>query len=81
MIVLIKILNSWLFILKYKSELMSDFEQRILPRFQDGSLKPIIEKVFDLANIADAHRFMESNQNIGKILLKVSNDEADKSEL
>jgi hypothetical protein len=24
---------------------------------------------------------MESNQNIGKILLKVSNDEADKSEL
>jgi tumor protein p53-inducible protein 3 len=60
---------------------MSDFEKRMLPHFQTKIVRPIIERVFALEEIADAHRFMESNQNIGKILLKVSPDNVDKKEL
>jgi NADPH:quinone reductase-like Zn-dependent oxidoreductase len=36
-----------------------------------GTLKPIIAKQFPLENIIDAHRFMESNQQMGKIVVTV----------
>jgi tumor protein p53-inducible protein 3 len=58
---------------------MSDFESKIINHFKDGSIKPIIDFVFDLEQIADAHRTMESNTTIGKILLKVHDDESDQN--
>jgi NADPH:quinone reductase-like Zn-dependent oxidoreductase len=37
----------------------------------DGSLKPIIAKTFPLEQIVEAHRYLESNQQIGKIVVTV----------
>lgn len=34
-----------------------------------GALKPVIDKVFSFENIADAHHYMESNGQIGKIIV------------
>jgi len=34
-------------------------------------IKPVIDKVFKLEQVSDAHRFMESNDSIGKIVLTV----------
>ena len=50
---------------------MTDFEAKVLHHFRDGQLKPIIDQVFSLSEIADAHKRMEANLNVGKILLKV----------
>lgn len=37
-----------------------------------GALKPAVDKVFEgLDSISDAHRYMESGQQVGKILLRV----------
>jgi NADPH:quinone reductase-like Zn-dependent oxidoreductase len=36
-----------------------------------GDFKPRIDKTFPLQQIADAHRYMESNQQIGKIVVTV----------
>jgi NADPH:quinone reductase-like Zn-dependent oxidoreductase len=36
-----------------------------------GKLKPLIAKTFPLDQIADAHRYLESNQQIGKIVVTV----------
>lgn len=36
-----------------------------------GKLKPMIAKTFPLEEIVEAHRFMESNQQIGKIVVTV----------
>ena len=58
---------------------MSDFESKILNHFKIGSIKPIIDYVFDLEQIADAHRTMESNTNIGKILLKIYDEETNQN--
>ena len=38
---------------------------------ESGSLKPIIDRTFPLANIVEAHRYMASNQQKGKIVVTV----------
>jgi NADPH:quinone reductase-like Zn-dependent oxidoreductase len=38
---------------------------------KEGKLKPLIDKTFKLDQIADAHRYMESNQQNGKIVVTV----------
>ncbi len=37
-----------------------------------GQLKPIIAKTFTFDHIVDAHRYLESNQQVGKIVVTVS---------
>jgi NADPH:quinone reductase-like Zn-dependent oxidoreductase len=37
----------------------------------DGSLKPLVAKTFPLEKIVEAHRYLESNQQIGKIVVTV----------
>ena len=41
----------------------------IVEKLRDGSLKTVIAKQFSLEQVADAHRFMESNQQVGKIVV------------
>jgi len=48
------------------------FAQEMLPLFERGALRPIVDRRFPLAGAADAHRYMESNANVGKILLDVN---------
>lgn len=36
-----------------------------------GALKPVIDRVFPLEQIVDAHRYLESNQQFGKIVVTV----------
>jgi NADPH:quinone reductase-like Zn-dependent oxidoreductase len=40
-------------------------------RIADGSLKPLVAKTFPLDKIVEAHRFLESNQQIGKVVVTV----------
>jgi NADPH:quinone reductase-like Zn-dependent oxidoreductase len=35
----------------------------------DGSLKPVIAKTFPLEQIVEAHRYLESNQQVGKVVV------------
>ena len=39
-----------------------------------GQLAPVIDKVFPFEQIADAHRYMESNGQIGKIIVTVTGE-------
>lgn len=43
----------------------------ILERLKSGAYKPVIDKVFDFSKIAEAHKYMESNQQAGKIVVVV----------
>lgn len=46
-------------------------KQFILDGLSSNKLKPIIAKTFPLDQIVDAHRYMESNQQFGKIVVTV----------
>jgi NADPH:quinone reductase-like Zn-dependent oxidoreductase len=37
----------------------------------DGSLKPVVARTFPLGQIVEAHRYLESNQQIGKVVVTV----------
>ena len=37
----------------------------------DGSFKPVVAKTFPLEQIVEAHRYLESNQQIGKVVVTV----------
>ena len=43
----------------------------ILKGLAEGHLQPVIAKTFPLAQIVEAHRYLESNQQIGKIVVTV----------
>jgi NADPH:quinone reductase-like Zn-dependent oxidoreductase len=45
--------------------------QYVFDHLQAGTFKPRIARVFPFAQIVEAHRYMESNEQIGKIVVKV----------
>ena len=47
------------------------FRRDWLHRVVDGTLRPVIDSVFPLAEAAAAHARMEANSNVGKIVLRV----------
>lgn len=54
-----------------KGEIVAEFTRRALPKFTDRSIVPIIEKVFTIDQVADAHRMMEEDKHFGKIVLRI----------
>ena len=60
-----------LFEITQDEEKLSRGKQYVFDGLKSGVLKPIIDRIFPLDAIADAHRYMESNQQIGKIVVTV----------
>jgi NADPH:quinone reductase-like Zn-dependent oxidoreductase len=50
---------------------MAKAEKYVFDRVAAGEFKPRIDRVFPFAQIVEAHRYMESNEQIGKIVVKV----------
>jgi NADPH:quinone reductase-like Zn-dependent oxidoreductase len=55
-----------------KPERYARAQNLVLRGLAEGHLKPVIAKTFALAQIADAHRYLESNQQLGKIVVTVN---------
>ncbi|MEH6345238.1 MAG: zinc-dependent alcohol dehydrogenase family protein [Bermanella sp.] len=52
-------------------EKLNDAKQFLLPLFESGQLIPIIDKEFNFDDIQQAHEYMESNQQVGKIIVNL----------
>jgi len=57
--------------LPYKAQLVQAFSKKYLSYFETGNLVPVIDSVYKLADIAETHRHMEANKNIGKIVIEI----------
>jgi len=55
-----------------KGEIATEFVRRAMPKFADRTIVPIIEKVFPIDQVAEAHSMMEQDKHFGKIVLKVA---------
>ena len=56
----------------YKTRLAQALRERVWPLIEKGSVKPVIHRVFDAADAAQAHALMESSTHVGKIVLRWS---------
>jgi NADPH:quinone reductase-like Zn-dependent oxidoreductase len=75
---LFDVLGKWLTVRGYTMHEITSEPQRlerakefINNGLADGSFKPLIAKTFPLDKIVEAHRYLESNQQIGKIVVTV----------
>lgn len=57
---------------KDKGEIVAEFTRTAIPKFADRTIVPIIEKVFPIDQVVEAHRMMEEDKHFGKIVLKVA---------
>ena len=55
-----------------KIALSRRFAAEILPLFESGRLRAVIDRRYDIDEVAEAHRYMQSNANFGKVLLDVA---------
>ncbi len=55
-----------------KGEIVKEFTKRALPKFADRTIVPIIEKVFTIDEVVEAHKMMEEDKHFGKIVLKIA---------
>ncbi|MCB1026561.1 MAG: NAD(P)H-quinone oxidoreductase, partial [Microthrixaceae bacterium] len=54
-----------------KAALTQRVATELLPLFDSGALRPVIDTTFALDDIAAAHEHMEANANVGKVLISV----------
>jgi len=57
--------------LEYRTRLTADLHKSTWSLFENKSIQPIIDKVFDWKDTIAAHKYMEANLNTGKIILRV----------
>lgn len=48
------------------------FAAEVLPLFADGTVSPVIDRRYPLADIAEAHTYLESNASVGKVLIDIA---------
>jgi putative PIG3 family NAD(P)H quinone oxidoreductase len=54
-----------------KADIVAAVRADLWPLIEAGRVRPVIDRVFPLAEVADAHRAMETGGHIGKILLAI----------
>ncbi len=56
--------------LEEKATLIQQFRAQVLPLFERGELRTVVDRVAPMSEVSDAHRYMESNRSFGKIVLR-----------
>lgn len=54
-----------------KADATAAFARDVVPLLERGTVRPVVERVFPLDAIADAHALLEANATFGKVVLRV----------
>ncbi|MGA7524495.1 MAG: NAD(P)H-quinone oxidoreductase [Acidobacteriaceae bacterium] len=55
-----------------KRRLRDGVEEQLWPLLASGKVRPVMDRVFPMEEVAEAHRRMERSEHIGKIVLRVA---------
>jgi putative PIG3 family NAD(P)H quinone oxidoreductase len=53
-----------------KAAATTAFENEVIPLFESGRIKPNVDRVFAASEIEAAHRYLESNESFGKVVIE-----------
>ena len=56
---------------EFKGSIAQALFKRVWPLIEDGTIAPVVDSTFALADAAEAHRRIETSLHIGKIVLIV----------
>ncbi|OBU86935.1 NAD(P)H-quinone oxidoreductase [Chromobacterium subtsugae] len=59
-----------------KARLAAALRERILPGILDGRLRTVVDCSFPWTQVRDAHRYVEENRNLGKVVLTMFSTQA-----
>lgn len=59
-----------------KAAIVGAFLERFGADLEVGKIRPVLHRVFPLAEVPDAHRMMQASTHFGKIVLRVRNESA-----
>ncbi|WP_405115413.1 NAD(P)H-quinone oxidoreductase [Micromonospora sp. NBC_01405] len=54
-----------------KAAIVAGVREQVWPLVADGAVRPVVDRRLPMAEAADAHRLVESNDHVGKVLLTV----------
>jgi NADPH:quinone reductase-like Zn-dependent oxidoreductase len=54
-----------------KAAIVASVEEHVWPLVADGSVRPVVQEVFPLADVREAHRCLEDSAHVGKVLLQI----------
>lgn len=54
-----------------KARLAADIRAKVWPHLASGAFRPVMDRIFPLAEASEAHKRMESGGHVGKIVLRV----------
>jgi NADPH:quinone reductase-like Zn-dependent oxidoreductase len=54
-----------------KIQVTANFAKHVVPLFQRGLLRPVVDRIITLSEAADAHAHLEDNANFGKVVLQI----------
>jgi NADPH:quinone reductase-like Zn-dependent oxidoreductase len=54
-----------------KRRLAEDIRRRWLPRYRKGHLRPVVDRVFPMEEVNQAHRYIEENRPFGKVVVQL----------
>ncbi|MGD8256410.1 MAG: NAD(P)H-quinone oxidoreductase [Desulfobacterales bacterium] len=60
-----------------KIDITQAFKKQFWSLLEDGTLQPVVDRVFPIQEAQNAHHFVQQNKNIGKVVLEVSETEFD----
>jgi NADPH:quinone reductase-like Zn-dependent oxidoreductase len=53
-----------------RAETVAGFVRDVLPALADGRIRPVVDRVFPLAELPAAKAYMESDAQVGKIVVR-----------
>ena len=57
---------------RFKAELARTLEETVWPIIGQGRYKPVIDKIFPLEEVVEAHRRIDAGEHVGKIILTMA---------
>jgi len=54
-----------------KAQMVREILEQIFPHLESGRIKPLIDSIYSLEEVEQAHGHMQSGQHMGKIILRI----------
>jgi len=60
---------------QFKAYILSELVKHVWPKIEDGTIRPSIYRILPIEEAAEAHAILERGENVGKVVLRVCDEQ------